>query len=413
MSILKQDDLANRYWEYLLFAIWPFLAFLVALRSFGWQYSKGIIILFYALFGFTYLYTESSDSSRHAESFVLTGKYPFTDFINIVSGMYSVEGQKPDFFMNLIGFMVSRFTENPQYFFLILSLLLGWMLIKNINMLHDLYKDHSNSISLIFLFFIFTLIPPSRILSFRHYLALLVFIYGFYNYQKEKKFIFLFVLTSSIFFHFGFLMAVGLFYIYNLLGNRNFIYYALILLSVIYAEQASTFLREIGTGLYVGGLDQIVSGYTNEKYLIRVSEYQEGRNYILNNYIRWTTLFMLISIVYHKIKIKKFNLISENIYSFILLFFAFVNFTQGIESITNRFGVVFQVLGCVFYVHLYALNTIKVNSFFKYISIAFLSLNLIILVRITIEYANMLIITPFLPLSFLMNSDFTILSLIK
>ena len=67
MSILKQDDLANRYWEYLLFAIWPFLAFLVSLRNLGWQYSKGIIILFYALFGFTYLYNEASDSSRHAE----------------------------------------------------------------------------------------------------------------------------------------------------------------------------------------------------------------------------------------------------------------------------------------------------------------------------------------------------------
>ncbi|OYQ32110.1 hypothetical protein CHU92_14640 [Flavobacterium cyanobacteriorum] len=406
-SIEKQ----NTAWAYILFFIWPLLALIVSFKNLGYKYSRVIIILFFGLFGYTFIFNEMSDSYRHAESFKLTATKPFGDFFNIVSGLYSEEGTKPDFVMDLISFIVTRFTDNTKIYFMVLSLILGWMLMVNIKLLLSLYEKNKTAAGIIFIAFLIIIMPPSRILSFRHYLGLLVFVYSLYKYFTEKKLIYLLLLTFSIFIHFGFLMLVGLFYIYKLCGRQNRVYYILIILSFIFYEQSATLLKSYGVGL--GGLDKTVRGYTHEKYLERVAGYQNNRNIIINSYARWTTLFMILSLIYHKLRIKNFDKVSEYLYSFLLLFFAFVNFMQGLEAIANRFSVVFQVLSCVFYVHLYSQNNVKIPTVFRQVSLIFLLLNAVVLIRVTFEYTNMLVLVPFVPVSLLVDSDSTILNLIK
>ena len=411
MDISKRNIISNRFWEYLLFLLWPSIAFIAYIRNFGNQYSNAILILFYGLFGYTFVYDESADSYNHAADFLATVNIPFSDFFDRLSNLYLIGDSKPDFLLDFINFAISRITDDTKIFFMTLSILIGWMLMKNLNIFQKLYLENRNIMTFVFLLFFFILIPPSRILSFRHYFALLVYVFGVYLYLKEGKIIYLIVLASSIFIHFGFLIVVGLFFIYKFAGNRNTIYYILIALSFLFYEQAASLLREFGIIGFEIGLSETISGYTDERYLQTVSELQMNRMVVVNSYIRWTTLFMIASLIFHKLKYKKFDKISENIYSFSLLIFAFVNFTQGMEAMTNRFGVVFQVIACVFFIHLYALNIIRTNVFFKYSSIIFICLNLIILMRITIEYSNMLLVTPFLPLSFFVNSDYSILQL--
>ncbi|OYU81520.1 MAG: hypothetical protein CFE23_03375 [Flavobacterium sp. BFFFF1] len=413
MSFTLEKDKSNTLWSYVLFVIWPFMAFISSVRNFSYHYAKNIIVFFYGLFGFTFIYSETSDSFRHAITFESAANRPFVEFFEIVSGLYSEDGQKPDIFMDFIAFVVSRFTNDSRFFFMALGLILSWMLMKNIDLFNKLYAKKKTTIGLIFLVFLFVLIPPSRILSFRHYLASMVYLFAVYQYFTTKKPIFLIAIACSVFVHFGFLLVVALFFVYKYIGkSRNNIYYVLIILSFFFAEQASAVIRQFGVGLDIG-VDKVVNGYTNEKYLQRVSEYQENRVGIINVYIRLTTLFMFFSILYHKFRNKFFDAISEQLYSFALLIFAFVNFTQGLESITNRFSIVFQLLTCVFYIHLYTNNEVKKSNIFKYTSIGFLLLNFVILTRITIEYANIVMVTPLLPLSFLTDSQTTILDFIK
>lgn len=412
MLSYNSTEKRNILWSYILFLIWPVVSFFVALRNFGSPYSNIIIVFFYGLFGYTYIYDESSDSSRHALSFKYIAEEPFNRFLEIIGGLYSGGSGKPDFFMDFIAFVVSRFTEDSKIYFFTLSIILSLVLLKNINYFHSLYKTNKNIISLIFLSFFFVLMPPSRILSFRHYVALLFFVYGVYKYFSTKNKLYILLVISTGFVHFGFLMAVGLFFGYLVARNRNIAYYVLIVLSFIFYSQAASLLRQYGLELDIG-LDSTVRGYTHDKYLEEVSQLQSNRNVVINSYNRWTSLFFILFLIYHKVKFKNFDKVSENIYSFLLLFFAFINFTQGIESITNRFSIVFQILACIFFIHLYVKNTFRWSPLFKNVAIIFLILNFLVLFRITIQYANLLLIVPFLPISLFTDSDFTILNFIK
>ncbi len=416
MELSTRNRLTEKFWGYLLFFIWPLAGFIYYIRNLNSNYTNvnGILVLFYCLFGFTFVYSETADSFNHASDFLQTVDLSFSVFFERLFSLYSINNQKPDILLDLINFIVSRFTNDTRFFFMTLSLFFSIALVKNINLLKSVYEINRNQISFIFLLFFFILLPPSRILSFRHYLALLVFVFGVYKYFKEKNTISFLIIISTIFIHFGFIIAVGLFFIYKFVGNRNIIYYVLIISSFLFYEQAVYLLRNFGIiGLEIG-LADTVSGYTNEGYLESVSEAQLNRLAIVNSYIKWTSFFMLISVVYHKLKWKKFDKTSEKLYSFSLLFFAFVNFSQDMEALTNRFGVLFQILCCIFFIRLYAVNkNIRANLLFRYTSIAFFCINLIILTRLTIQYTNILQLIPVYPLSFIVDSDITILDFIK
>ena len=405
-------DKTNIFWTYVLFVLWPIIAIIQSFKNLDKKYAVIIVTLFFGLFGLTMVFGAATDASRYEQAFLTIADKPFSDFFNIVSGLYSDEGRKPDFVMDLITFIVSRITTNASIFFMTLGLIFGWMVTKNLNLFYKIYLSNRNVIGLMFFILMALLLAPGRILSFRHYLGLAIFVYGIYKYFTSEEYIYLIVIACTIFVHFAYLMVVPLFFLYKYAGNRNYIYYGLIILSFVLADQAAGFIRIYG-GNFDGGLNNVVSGYTNEKYLDKVSDLQENRNVVLNSYMRWTTMFFLISIIFHKLKYKIFDAVSERLYSFSLVLFIFVNYTQGMESISNRFSIVFQVFACIFFIHLYSLRTFKINPLFRGVSMVFVSLNLIIGFRLLIEIMNLTMITPLLPLSMLLNSDVSIISILK
>ncbi len=403
---------SNIAYGYLIFALWPIMGLFIAIRNIGHRYARSIVVLFFGLFGLNLVYDETADSTRHAESFQRISEKPFSEFFNIVTGLYSEEGQKPDFLMDFVAFVISRLTTNSSIFFLTIGLLLGWIFVKNIHVYYNLYDRNRNAIGLIFLLFFVVLLPPMRILSFRHYFALLVFIYGIYKYFTDGGRMYLYILTSCVFVHYGFLMIVPLFYLYKFVGNRNFIFYGIIVLSFVLASQTTDVIRDMGV-FFEGGAQSAIRGYTHGKYLDKVSGLQENRNFILNSYTRWTTLFMLGAMLFHKFRYRNFDVVSERLYSFSLVMFAFVNFTVAIESITNRFSMVYQALCCIFFIHLYAKNNLPENRIFKVVSIVFLILNGVILLRLTIQYLNFVNVVPFLPIAIFEDSNVSVLDVLK
>lgn len=405
-------DKPNIFWTYMLFLLWPILAVAQSCKNLDKKYAVLIVTMFFGLFGLTMIFSATTDAARYESSFVNVAQKPFSDFFNIVSGLYSDEGVKPDFVMDLITFIVSRFTTNAHIFFMVLGLVFGWMVTKNLSLFYKIYLSNRNIIGLMFLIMMAVNLSPGRILSFRHYLALAIFVYGIYKYFTSEEYIYLVVIAMTVFVHFAYLMIVPLFFLYKYIGNRNKLFYLLIVLSFLFSDQVSGLIRTYGGDLD-NSLSNVVNGYTNAKYLDRVSGYQENRNVVLNGYMRWTTLFFLVAIVFHKIKYKIFDPVSERLYSFALVLFIFVNFTTGMESISNRFSIVFQVFVCIFFIHLYSLRDFKIYTPFRNVTFVFLAINLIIMLRLTIEYLNLVTITPFLPISLFFNSDATVLDMIK
>jgi hypothetical protein len=409
---LNTKNTNDDFWNYLLFFIWPIVGFFVSVRRFHLKSAGVIIILFYGMFGYTLLFNKSTDSYRHKAGFEDVLNRPFSQFFEEVFGLYSSEDAKPDFFMDLIKYSVSRVTDNYRFYFMILAFFIGYMVLKNIKVFYALFLEKQNKIALIFIAFFFILNPPGRIMSFRHYLSLLIFVYAMYQYFKTNNYKELIMLASVIFVHFGYLLIVPLFFLYRVLGNRNTIYYVVIALSFVFFDQAATLIRNSGIDLE-GGLDQAVDGYTNEGYLEDMGNISGNRMVLVDRYIRWTTLFFLFSMLYHKFKHKTFDIVGEKIYSFSLVVFAFINFMQGMESVSNRFGLVYQCIGCVFYIHIYSKCNFKMNKWFMYLSILFVCINFSVIFRTNIEYANFLMMTPLYLLSFIVDSDLAILKLIK
>jgi hypothetical protein len=409
---LNTKNTNDDFWNYLLFFVWPIIGFFVSIRRFHLKSASVIIMLFYGMFGYTMLFSPSTDSDRQMKEFNELVYKPFSDFFEQIFGLYSSEDAKPDFFMDLIMYSVSRVTDNYRFYFMVMAFFIGYMVIKNVKVFYELYLKKENKIALIFIVFFFILNPPGRIMSFRHYLSLLVFVYAMYQYFKTNNYKDLLLLTGVVFVHFGYLMVVPLFYLYRVLGNRNKIYYVVIALSFVFFDQAANLIRDSGIDLE-GSLDQTVQGYTNEEYLEEMSNVDGNQMALVGRYIRWTTLFFLFSTLYHKFQYKTFDETGEKLYSFSLVVFAFVNFMQGMESVSNRFGLVYQCIVCVFYIHIYSSCNFKYNKWFMYLSILFVGINFSVIFRTNIEYANFLMITPLYLLSFVADSDLTLLNLIK
>jgi hypothetical protein len=408
---LNTKNTNDDFWNYLLFFIWPIIGFFVSIRRFHLKSAGIIIILFYGMYGYTLLFNPSTDSHRQMMEFNEVVFLPFSHFFDFIFNLYGSEA-KPDFFMDLIMYSVTRVTDNYRFYFMAMGMLIGYMVLKNIKVFYTLYLEKQNKIALTFIVFFFILNPPMRIMSFRHYLSLLVFVYAMYQYFKTNNYKDLLLLTAVVFIHFGYLMVVPLFYLYRVLGNRNIIYYIVIALSFVFFDQAASLIRGSGIDLE-GGLDQAVLGYTNEGYLEDVSEMSGKRMVLVDQYTRWTTLFFLFSMLYHKFRFKTFDIIGERLYSFSLLVFAFVNFMQGMVSVSNRFGLVYQCIGCVFYIHIYSNCNFKNSKWFMNLAILFVFINFIVIFRTSIEYANLLMLSPLYLLSFLVDSDLAILKLIK
>src|SRR5690606_38404095 len=134
------------------------------------------------------IYDESMDAERYKIYFNEISSETFGGFFNNI-----FTGLKIDLMFDLIAFFVSIFTDNQYVFFMILSLLIGWMVMKNTKIIYTLYSQHKTHVGIVFLIFFLILFMPSRVLSFRHYFALLVYIYAVYNYldNGNKKYIIL------------------------------------------------------------------------------------------------------------------------------------------------------------------------------------------------------------------------------
>ncbi len=411
MQPLNSKNTIDDFWNYLLFFIWPIFGFFLSIRRFHLKSASVIIMLFYGMNGYTLLFNPTTDSFRQKAEFEEVVYRPFAQFFDFIFNLYGSEA-KPDFFMDLIMYTISRVTDNYRFYFMVLAFFIGFMVLKNIRVFYTLYLEKENKITLVFILFFFILNPPGRIMSFRHYLSLLIFVYAMYRYFKTNNYKELILLTSVIFVHFGYLMIVPLFYLYRVLGNRNNIYYVVVVLSFVFFDQTTNLIRDSGIDLE-GGLDQAVQGYTNEGYLEDMGEIAGNRMVLVDRYIRWTTLFFLFSMLYHKFRYKTFDRTGEKLYSFSLIIFAFVNFMQGMESVSNRFGLVYQCIGCVFYIHIYTRCNFKNDKWFLYLAILFICINFSVIFRTNMEYANFLMITPVYLLSFIADSDLTLLKLIK
>ncbi len=326
---------------FLLFFLWPFAAFLIALSSHKSRDSWKAVYMFLILFGLTFVArSKGMDSFRVAENFVHISNLPFSDFWKIVGGLYATD-TSVDIVLPFLNFILSRLTDDPAILFGVFAAIFGYFHMKSIVRLNDLEPGKLNINALIHLWFFIFLIPIFQINGFRFYTASWVFFYGVLNYliTGQKKFVW--VSLVSIFFHYSFISASAVLMIYVFLGNRNILYIPILIASFIIPEVSNAFINK-NISFFGFGIQDRAAGYLSEGYKKGLEASAEGAKW----FIIWSTqlvnFYVYLAFVYARTIWRKYTKdpIMERLFSFSILFLSFANFSKVVPS-GNRFMIVF------------------------------------------------------------------------
>lgn len=405
--MLYKNNLASNL---VLFLIWPFAAFLYALKNFHQKSGRIIIYLFILLFGFTFvLGNEKLDSFRYAEYFQNMSKFTFSDLQYFFNNLFSTE-QTLDFGQPLITFLVSRFSDDHRVFFGVIAGIFGFFYLKSVSFLYNKHYYYNKNIYLLFFILYFALIinPIFNINGFRFWTATWIFFYGAYLFinTKEKKF---FVITMiSIFFHFSYIAPIAIFFFYLVLGNRNKLYLVLLVASFFISDIVFQFIPQAANILGEGVMER-VGRYANLDTMKNVAENaelakEEGKWYLfLPGKFTFYYITFVFLYLWYKFK-KKINEVPViNTFSFSLLLLSFANTVSFIPSM-GRFRTLFLLFGlAVIVAILKNVNSREIKWLF-YIGVIPFTLNLITVIRLGIDITNPWLFT-LLPFPFLISDQ--------
>jgi hypothetical protein len=153
--------------------------------------------------------------------------------------------------------------------------------------------------------------------------------------------------------HWSFLSANVVLLIYFILGNRNLIYIPIVISSFVLPDLLGPVFQTLA--LRMGGPIQArYEGYSSEGYIQAIQDSYEGASWFMGLssdliYYYLITLILLIQLT-NIHKPQKNN--SKNLFSFLLLFLAFVNFGNVIPTFGGRFQTVFFLFSTL-YIFLY------------------------------------------------------------
>lgn len=413
---LIKGSTETAHWAVLLtFFVWPFGTFVSSLRFIGKRAFSTVLVLFYFLFGYTYIITgKDQDTYRVSQYFLNAATESFSDLWNKMTNLYEL-GNKPDIFQDLLQFVVSRFTTDVQVYFAIASLLFAFVLAK---IFEDLYKDtqevkDAGLLVLLLSFFLLLVFAPSRINSFRHYMATAIFIFASCRYLIYGGYQNLILLCITPLIHFAFVAVIPLIVLFKIIGRRYVVYYVLIVLSFVFSGQSKDYIREKLPNLEESALQYHANQYTSDYYLKQVAKLKSQRTVILDRYVYYTSIFFLLLTLYHVRYAKNMDEGTGNLFALSLLIFACVNVFSEMESIANRFGVLYHGFCCAFLIRFYKQTAISPGRILKFVFALVLILNAVIVLRILAQSASVSTLLVLFPLALFSNIDTSILDLIR
>jgi hypothetical protein len=339
----------------LLFILWPFMAFIVAIVNFAHKEARTVVYIFLIYYGFTFVNNNDAvDAFRYSLNLKANALLPFSDFFKIVGGLNT--DTTVDIVEPLISFIVSRFTSNYSLYFAVWAAIFGFFYIKSISLLHDRYLKNPGWNAVIFMFFFIMILPITSISGVRMWTAGWIFFYGAYHVVLNRDPKYLLLTLASSLLHWSFFSANVVLLIYFLAGNRNTIYLPLALASFVVPYLITPFLQAISLRLG-GAVQNRFQGYSSEGYITEQMESLGNTVWFVK--IAGNVVFYYLILVIIIIQMRFGSLMKKkderNLFSFLLLFLAFVNFGKPIPSFGERFQVIFYLFATL-YIFLYFLK---------------------------------------------------------
>ncbi|MBN1186458.1 MAG: EpsG family protein [Bacteroidales bacterium] len=392
----------SNYKHYLfLFVLWPFLSFIIALANYKERIARNIVYFFLIYYGLTMIVHPFTDSYRYVEDFLYISTRPFSEFFNIVGGLYSTD-TSVDIIEPFICFVVSRFTTEHNFLFAAYATVFGFFHLISIYLLYKRYLENPGLNSLIFMIFFITIIPVTFIYAPRMWTAAWMFFYGAYQVVLYRDKRFLLLTLGACFMHWSFMTANVILIIYYFVGNRNYIYFPLLISSFFLPGLLMPVFNTIALRLG-GALQNRYSGYTGESYNRTLQEVAEQVDWfvLLSKDLIFYYLLFALSVIYLKYRYLMNEKAEKNLFSFLLLFLSFINFGKSIPSFGDRFQLVFMLFTTL-YIFLYYLK-FQVNkiNLLTLIGLFPMALYIAIVFRKGADYINSWIFLPGFGMPFL------------
>lgn len=331
-----------------LFIFWPFLAFITALINYNQKEARNVVYFFLIYYGLTFVIGNTGvDAERYAIRLQETVGVPFSEFFNILGGLYTET--TVDVIEPLVTFIISRFTDNHGIYFGVWAALFGFFYLKSINLLYDEYQENTNWNAHIFLIFFIMIIPITTVSGVRMTIAAWIFFYGAYHAILYRKHWYLLLALSASLMHWSFFTANAILLIYYFAGNRNFIYLPLVVVSFVVPHIVSPLFQSLA--MMTGGeIQSRYEGYSSEGYIQGQALSAESASWFLNlsNDLVFYFLLGAILIIQLLYRNQEKERADKNLFSFLLLFLAFINFGRVIPTFGGRFSLIFFLFATLY-----------------------------------------------------------------
>ncbi|MFC4871569.1 hypothetical protein [Negadavirga shengliensis] len=351
---------------WIIFLISPIIAVLYAFRYPKAYWVKNVIWMMVAFHGMTMpIIREGLDANRYKEALHKMAKEDLS-FEGIVNALYNDETRYVDVMQPMVTYLVSIFTANETFLFLVFGLIFGYFYSRNLWFLIQQSLKRKLDFYAWVLLIIFALIVAFwQINAFRFWTAAHIFFLGtiqifYYKRQKGWLFILLSLLT-----HYAFIIPVVLLVFHFFYRIPYQILFFIFLATFSISEVDFGALNERLKSYTPSFLEHRVDAYVSEEYAEKRASKSETRSWHAKFYgkaLKWS-IFVLIAFLYVKRKpVFGPYLFFGRLFSFTLLLYSFANIASMVPSgarymtVTNLFA-----MGLLFLVYISVGKSLKMN----------------------------------------------------
>ena len=384
---------SNNKFQYIFALLFPFWAMIASIKYFKSPSAKNLFWYGCTFMGYVFIFNpiggSGADCTRIAANLIEMHNNPVN--FETVSGYFYNEENSLDIYQTLVTFLLSFFTGNSHYLFLIFAIIFGYFYSRNIWMTLNYSKTDNHLWYIWIAIIMFLLICPIwEINGGRMWVALQVFMYGlfsFYLKNDKKKIIWCFL---SVLFHFSFLFPLTIFILFQFLPKKNLtLYFVFYFVAITFTEINIQSFKDTLIEVLPTQLSSKADSYMNEDSVQAVNERNASYSLYLKIASKMSRYFMLILIAFFWINLKKIFLIQTHRKLLCLfLFFAAIFEVLTVIPSMGRFLVITNLIFYSLLLLLLVDDTISngaLQTTTKYISFL-LILPILLSIRIGFEY---------------------------
>jgi hypothetical protein len=289
---------------------------------------------------------------------------PFKQFLYEIFQVLTfqlTDSKAQDLYKHFLSYLCGAVLEMPFLFFPIVALVYGYFFsgsvlevlkgVKNIKL-----RSHKLFWSLVILFVLYKNVEGIN--TVRTWTGLWVLVYACLKYYRTRKLKYLFLMFIPPFIHFGYFALALPAYAVLVLGNRNFTYAVIFVLSSFFSFITPAAVTENLQKIELGENRTAAYSVEEKKNLSERYEAQEDKG---NTWYRqlqklgvqiWAVNILCYTLIFSGVYLKKMTSYQRRLFSIGIMTLALSNMTWFLSAVANRsaiVGVVFVLLALLLY----------------------------------------------------------------